>query len=513
MMRGRMTTLIVIVGTVVSGGRLSRQPKRPCAAATRPSKRNASSCRAVADGRLSMLGSLGQRRSARDAFRYNSAASCLTSSADPGRTSAAPRNATSTSAFAWRRVGCGREPGRFLGLQSRRGLDGFGMATARQRSHANGRASERVLPEASLSKPSGTREEGNNDVVSILLLLLLYTLQGIPMGLCSSVPFLLQDSAVSYSEQAVFSLASSPFSVKLLWAPLVDSVFSSRVGHRKSWLLPIQLLVAIVMIGARQQVDVWIGHTGELPSVRKLTAFFTFLYFLMATQDIAVDGWALTMLSRARVGYASTCNSVGQTLGFFLANVGFLALNDEGTCNKYLRTTPKEGGMVTLSSFMAFWGWVFLVSTILICFKREAKDHETIEDPKTAYINVFHVLCLRPVQKFSVILLTCRIGFGLVDGATFLKLTEYGVPKTEIAFFSPLMGILGVVTPLALSSLISGPKPLNLFLTGMPLRLIVGILYAFMLVLAKAAYASPDNPKMFFYAYTLFCVTLHQARM
>ena len=30
----------------------------------------------------------------------------------------------------------------------------------------------------------------------------------------------------------------------------------------------------------------------------------------MATQDIAVDGWALTMLSPENVGYASTCNSV-----------------------------------------------------------------------------------------------------------------------------------------------------------------------------------------------------------
>jgi len=30
------------------------------------------------------------------------------------------------------------------------------------------------------------------------------------------------------------------------------------------------------------------------------------LNFLAATQDIAVDGWALTMLSRKNVGYAST---------------------------------------------------------------------------------------------------------------------------------------------------------------------------------------------------------------
>ena len=32
-------------------------------------------------------------------------------------------------------------------------------------------------------------------------------------------------------------------------------------------------------------------------------------------QDVAVDGWALTMLKPKNVGYASTCNSVGQVRG------------------------------------------------------------------------------------------------------------------------------------------------------------------------------------------------------
>lgn len=70
------------------------------------------------------------------------------------------------------------------------------------------------------------------DLPSIVLLLVLYTLQGIPMGLSGSIPFLLVDK-VSYSEQAVFSLVSLPFSMKLLWAPLVRMVFPvvSTVRH------------------------------------------------------------------------------------------------------------------------------------------------------------------------------------------------------------------------------------------------------------------------------------------
>ena len=70
---------------------------------------------------------------------------------------------------------------------------------------------------------------------------------------------------------------------------------------------------------------------------------------LSVCKDIAVDGWALTMLSRENVGYASTCNSVGQTAGYFLGNVLFLALESADFCNKYLRIEPKDSGIVTLS--------------------------------------------------------------------------------------------------------------------------------------------------------------------
>ena len=52
------------------------------------------------------------------------------------------------------------------------------------------------------------------------LLMLLYTLQGIPIGLSAAVPFLLQQKKVSRTEQAKFSIVAWPFALKLLWAPL-----------------------------------------------------------------------------------------------------------------------------------------------------------------------------------------------------------------------------------------------------------------------------------------------------
>ena len=46
------------------------------------------------------------------------------------------------------------------------------------------------------------------------------------------------------SGQTLFTLVSWPFSLKMLWAPLVDSCYIKAFGRRKSWLVPTQLLIA-----------------------------------------------------------------------------------------------------------------------------------------------------------------------------------------------------------------------------------------------------------------------------
>ena len=123
-----------------------------------------------------------------------------------------------------------------------------------------------------------------DDRFSIGLLLVLYTLQGIPMGICSSLPVILKERGIGFEDLALLSIASIPFSLKLLWAPIVDCKFFPSIGRRKSWLVPIQFLCGIVFLLGSSLVDFWMENS----NVVTLTAFFVFLYFLMATQDIAV---------------------------------------------------------------------------------------------------------------------------------------------------------------------------------------------------------------------------------
>ena len=91
--------------------------------------------------------------------------------------------------------------------------------------------------------------------------------------------------------------------MKLLWAPIVDSVYFKRLGRRKSWMVPCQYLIGIFLLVVSYFTPEILGRDGHAaPNVFLLMGIFLPLNFLAATQDIAVDGWALTMLSRCVSG-------------------------------------------------------------------------------------------------------------------------------------------------------------------------------------------------------------------
>lgn len=284
-------------------------------------------------------------------------------------------------------------------------------------------------------------DDGKNDLFNYALLIVLYALQGIPMGLSASIPFLIQQkvqgalaaaaaaasttaltigaaadpqqihhhhtsaSALAYNANAIFALCSWPFSLKLLWAPIVDACYMKRFGRRKSWLVPVQFLAGLLMVAGSNFVERQLGisttstttttvlssslssdptaalhHLNMHMNVTGLTVFFFALYFLMATQDIAVDGWALTMLSKKNRGRGPVCNSIGQNIGYFCSFVGFLALNDAESCESLwrplLRRPSRPGeGLISLGGFLRTMGYFMLATTTLLAlFKRELKS-------------------------------------------------------------------------------------------------------------------------------------------
>ena len=311
------------------------------------------------------------------------------------------------------------------------------------------------------------------DYLNICILLFLYVLQGIPLGLIGSVPLILSNRGVTYSQQAIFSFVTWPFSVKLLWAPIVDSLYWEQFGRRKSWLIPVQYLIGIFMIFISFKIEGFL-NSSDGPQMTLITIIFLALNFLAATQDIAVDGWALTMLKPSNVGYASTCNSVGQTAGYFLGNVVFLALESADFANTYIRDSPEPNGLVDLQGFFYFWGIVFLIATsLLMIFKHEVKGKLSGSDNMTirqTYSKLIDILKLPSIRRFAFILLTGKIGFAVTDSATGLKLIEAGVHKENLALLAIPIVPLQILLPWIISRYTNGPKPLDVYIKAFPYR-------------------------------------------
>ncbi|KAJ7450051.1 acetyl-coenzyme A transporter 1-domain-containing protein [Mycena galericulata] len=265
------------------------------------------------------------------------------------------------------------------------------------------------------------------DKRAMALLCVLYLIQGVPLGLgLGSMPFILQNH-LSYSQLATFALSGYPYSLKLLWSPIVDSVFFSSFGRRKSWIIPLQLISGTLML----YISLNIQRLMDDPShhVAHLTNVFTALVFFSATQDIAVDGWALTLLSPENLSYASTCQTIGLNSGYFISYTVFLALNSEAIALKW--GVPR----LTLAAYLKFWCFVSYSVSVWLLFKKERK--EPVADSglsiKEVYKQIWTICKMRHIQALMIMFVFGKIGFAANDAATSLKMVEKGLLREDLA--------------------------------------------------------------------------------
>jgi PAT family beta-lactamase induction signal transducer AmpG len=117
------------------------------------------------------------------------------------------------------------------------------------------------------------------------------------LGFSSGLPFLLTGNTLGYwlrdegtRLQAIgfLSWVGLAYSLKFLWAPVIDRVdapFFGRFGRRRSWMLLTQLLLAAGLAGMSA-----LGLTAGLAS---LGALALLVAFASSTQDIVVDAWRI----------------------------------------------------------------------------------------------------------------------------------------------------------------------------------------------------------------------------
>ncbi len=149
------------------------------------------------------------------------------------------------------------------------------------------------------------------------------------MGFSCGLPLLLtitvlqawmKEEGVDLGVIGLFSLVGLPYTVKFLWAPLLDRYTLPFLGRRRGWLLLAQvgLALAIVALGLCQPA--------RHPWLLALAAFM--VTFFSASQDIVVDAYRREDLKDRELGLGSSLYVNGYRLGMLLASGGGLMLAD-----------------------------------------------------------------------------------------------------------------------------------------------------------------------------------------
>jgi MFS transporter, PAT family, solute carrier family 33 (acetyl-CoA transportor), member 1 len=275
----------------------------------------------------------------------------------------------------------------------------------------------------------------NGDLGNVTLLVVLYCLQGVPLGLgLVSIPYLLKKH-LTYKELATFSLAAYPFSLKFFWSPIVDSYYIPWIGRRKSWIIPLQSLSGVLMVYLSYYIEDMLLSSEYIYS---LTLYFFIIVLLYATQDIAVDGWAVEILKPENQFLASTSQSIGQTIGFFMSFTGLLALNSKEFCNNYIFTEPMDHGLVSVSLYMYTWGLINILVSIFLIFKQEKLTTSTLSI-KEIYFKIYECAKTPNFKYLILILLTSKLGTSFNDSALMLVLTEKGLKETDLGMIAFVM--------------------------------------------------------------------------
>ena len=160
-------------------------------------------------------------------------------------------------------------------------------------------------------------------------------------GFSAGLPYLLvfstltawlTEEGVSRSAIGLFAWVGMTYSVKVIWAPIVDRAaipfFGRVLGQRRSWILFGQMLVVFGLIA------ISILGVSNLPLLALLSVLVA---FGSSTQDIAIDAYRIEAIEEEYQGAMSASYILGYRVALLIAGAGaFYVASFTAWSNVYL---------------------------------------------------------------------------------------------------------------------------------------------------------------------------------
>jgi PAT family beta-lactamase induction signal transducer AmpG len=286
------------------------------------------------------------------------------------------------------------------------------------------------------------RESLKEAILNRRMLICVFTgfTSGLPLYiLFQLVPAWLRVEGVGLKEIGFFALVQIPYAWKFLWSPVIDRFTLPFLGHRRGWMLVMQLvlLVSIAMLGfLKPGISIW-----TIAYLSAAIAFFS------ASQDIVLDAYRRELLPDVELGLGNTIHVQAYRLSglvpgalaliladhmawhsvfiivalFMCIGIGMTLVIDEAIKDP---DPPKTMVDAVIEPFKEFiqrrgLGSALLILLFLFCYKLGDSMATALQSP--FYIDVgFSLTQIGTIAKFAS--LVAAIFGGLVGGVLMIKL-------------------------------------------------------------------------------------------
>src|SRR5690242_3674848 len=185
----------------------------------------------------------------------------------------------------------------------------------------------------------------------VLIVLLLGFSSGLPLALSGSTLLVwMRESGVDLGTIGLFALVGTPYTLKFLWAPLVDALhvplFTRQFGRRRGWLVFSQLLLILTILLLAASDPARAPFATALAALLVATA--------SSTQDIVVDAFRIESLPETDQAAGMAGYVAAYRIGMLVSTAGAL----------FTVSAFEANGIARPSAWM--WGYMVMAALVVI---------------------------------------------------------------------------------------------------------------------------------------------------
>lgn len=255
------------------------------------------------------------------------------------------------------------------------------------------------------------------------------------LGISSGLPLLLTSKTlqawmtvegVDLKSIGLFSLVALPYSLKFLWAPILDRFALPFLGRRRGWLIVLQigLILAIAFMGFQQPAQ----------ALQLLAINALFVAFFSATQDIAGDAYRADVLAEKEMGAGAAVFVLGYRVALLITGSLALILADR----------------ISWTSVYLLMASVMIIGVIGTLVAPEPQGHVQLPASLSEAVLLPFGEFFQRLGALTGVFILCfivlyKLGDALVNNMSTPFLLQIGFTQTDIGAIQGGMGLIATI--------------------------------------------------------------------